>query len=182
MADLPERSYDGDAVDMTAQYVSERPYGDPEGETVGGSTPADEGAVETSEWPDGVDADPEDLTGKQAAAIRAAAKFPGKSMRELGEIAGSTGETVRRTLEMYWPERHKQAVERHSNTEQGEQIAETQAPKNQTDEPVTPREHLREAVREAVREHPELTPEDLRDVAGRIEFLAERWDAAEEVL
>jgi len=60
-------------IDGTQQYITERPYGDENGQTVGGSSPDAEGSVTTVSWPAAVDADPDDLTHDQSAVLKAAA-------------------------------------------------------------------------------------------------------------
>jgi len=94
-------------IDGTQQYITERPYGDGDGETVGGSSPSDEGRVSTDSWPTAVDADPDELSDATEAVIRAAASpaLEWESTAELSRAAAPDKDRTfaRAQLAHHWP-------------------------------------------------------------------------------
>jgi len=143
-------------IDGTQQYITERPYGDENGQTVGGSSPDDEGSVTTVSWPAAVDADPDDLTHDQAAVIRAAAdrKRDWGSLSELSQVVVPKRDRsyAQAVLRKYWPE----AKERIKDGGQPEPLQEAG-----DGEPTDNEERARRAA-------PSITQDDVAEMRNRV--------------
>ena len=102
------RSFDGEPIDATEQYINERPSLEEQGADVEYATEPEPNGEESLEWwPDAIDADPEDLTEDQRAVIKAAVIHEPESGAHCTRLAGvnrskSYGANV---LRRHWPEK-----------------------------------------------------------------------------
>lgn len=91
-----KREYSGPPIDMTEQYIGERPN---QGETVSGTSEDDFFSQHTDWLPSGVDED--DFTEKQKEAIRAYLSYTDRESVTMGELAAGkdfSKETARRAI------------------------------------------------------------------------------------